>query len=186
MVFRRALLPLALCLFVSAPVFALTRSWTGTVSANWSDSGNWSPSGIPSASDSLTFPSGASHLTMINDLPVGTSVGAMTIFDVYSIQGNALTLTGDLSFGPGNSSESLTFAADVKMGAPLQITAPSSNPNPTIRFSGAFDVNGQTLTLGDYAATHITGSLSGTGSIVGTSTGDGPLEIAGGGSFSGS
>src|SRR5947207_9870543 len=90
---RFVLLALAVC----TPVFATTRSWTGAVSANWSDGGNWNPSGAPAAFDSLAFPSGAPHPTMNNDLPAGFNVGPMDFQASYTLNGNALTLNGDVS-----------------------------------------------------------------------------------------
>jgi hypothetical protein len=95
---RVVLFPILLCLFVASPLFAITRAWTGAASANWSDPANWSPAGVPSASDLLVFSGGASHLSMTNDLPAGTSVGPMTFSQfAYALNGNALILTGDVT-----------------------------------------------------------------------------------------
>src|SRR6266850_2490342 len=36
-----------------------TKSWTGTVSTDWSVSGNWNPAGVPTDTDNVTIPSSA-------------------------------------------------------------------------------------------------------------------------------
>ena len=118
MLLRRVLLQLALCCFVSSPLFAITRSWTGTANANWADPANWSPAGIPAPADSLIFPAGALHRTMTNDLPAGTTVGPMTFNDDYTLSGNGLTLNGNLSFlkdANGFASVQVTFNSDLKL-----------------------------------------------------------------------
>ena len=71
MVYRRALL-LALCCFIATPIFAITRTWRGAASANWSNRLNRSPAGTPEAVDSLIFPAAAPNRVMKNDLPTRT------------------------------------------------------------------------------------------------------------------
>jgi len=171
MVYRRAvLLTFVLCLFLCSPLFAITRTWTGAVSANWSVPGNWSPSGTPSSSDSLVFSGGASHLSMTNDLPPGTSVGPMTFTVLgYTLSGNALTLMGD-------ATEAIVGAwqcnVDLKLGQSLLLRANG--------FSGAIDVNGYTLTVFSTPSSFI-GSLNGSGAVVI----DGEAASFAGGSFVG-
>jgi len=175
---RVVLLSVVLCLFVSSPLFAITRSWTGTVSANWSDPANWSPSGIPTPADSLVFPKDPVTRTMNDDLPAGTSVGSMSVFDFYVLGGNALTLTGDLSVDGSAFNLGLTVNQNVTLAGPVQIGGIFFS---YVRFTGDVDLNGQTLTLAG-STTYIHGTLSGTGSVT---TSGGELQIAGGGSFSG-
>src|SRR5437764_3214593 len=100
----------AICLFASPSLFAITRTWTGAVNANWSQQGNWSPAGVPQPSDALTFPSGAANRDMLNDLPAGTAIGSLTFTGgPYTLSGNLLTLNGDVS--------GCTCNVDLKIGA---------------------------------------------------------------------
>jgi hypothetical protein len=169
---RAVLFALALCLFISSPLCATTRTWTGAVSANWSNPTNWSPSGIPTAADSLVFPSGASHLSMTNDLPPGTSVGPMTFQGnvSYALSGNALTLMGDL-----NSQNSFFCSVDLKIGTAMTIFGSFQD-----RYFGAIDVNGQTLTM-SAPDVPLVGPLNGTGTVLFALIG----SVEGNGTFSG-
>jgi hypothetical protein len=183
MVYRRALLPLALCCFIASPLFAITRSWSGAASASWSDPLNWSPAGIPAAVDSLIFPAGAPHLAMTNDLPAGTTVGAMTFNDNYTLSGNALTLNGDLSFlrdANGVAIVEITFNTDFKLATAVTFGSAKNN------YNGAIDVNGQTLTVDESHTSNETASLNGplNGGGTVTITGQGAY-IRGIGSFNG-
>ena len=119
---------------------------------------------------------------MTNDLPAGTSVGAMTFNDSYILSGNALTLTGDLSFVRVNGwpAESVTFKTDMKLGTAVTF---GSAPN---RYDGAIDVNGQTLTVDESSTLNetasVNGALNGSGTV--TITGHG-AHLNGSGTFSG-
>jgi hypothetical protein len=160
-------LSLAFCLFASAPLFAITRTWTGSVSANWSASGNWSPSGAPAAGDSLVFPTGVAHNAMTNDLPAGTSVGPMTFSPfAYSLSGNALTLTADVT-------GDWQCGVDIKAGQSIRVQAKG--------FSGAVDVNGQTLTVTSPSPITFAGPLNGSGALII----DGTTASLSGGNFAG-
>jgi len=183
MAYRRAFVPLALCCFIASPLFAITRSWSGAVGANWSNPANWSPAGTPAAVDSLIFPAAAPNQVMMNDLPTGTNVGAMTFNDNYSLSGNGLTLNGDLAFlrdSNGFASVYVTFGANLKIGTALTIGSASNTYNGTI------DVNGQTLTIDETNTVNSTavffGPLLGSGTV--TISGSG-VYIAGVGTFSG-
>jgi hypothetical protein len=183
MVYRRLFVPLAVCCFVASPLFAITRAWTGAASANWSDPANWTPAAIPATADSLTFPAGAAHLAMTNDLPAGTSVGAMTFNDNYTLSGNALTLNGDLAFlkgANGFANVLVTFNADLKLANAVTFGSAAN------RYNGAIDINGQTLTLDESStinsAAELNGPLNGSGTV--TIIGAG-VYIAGTGTFNG-
>jgi hypothetical protein len=183
MVYRRALLALALCSFIASPLFAITRSWSGATSANWSDPTNWSPAGTPAAVDSLIFPAAASNRAMTNDLPTGTTVGAMTFNDIYTLSGNGLTLSGDLAFlrdSNGYSSVYVTFNTNLKLATAVTFGSAWNSYNGTI------DVNGQTLTIDETHTANSTavldGPLNGTGTVIINGSG---VWINGIGTFSG-
>src|SRR5260221_3079554 len=133
---------------------AITRTWTGASSANWSDGANWSPATAPFPGDDLVFTSSALHQTMTNDLPAGTAVGAMTFQSTYTLNGNALTLVGNPS-----ASDTKAINVDLKLGAPVTVVS-------SVGFYGAIDVNGRTLTLPAGNGLVMHGPVNGTGSIV--------------------
>ena len=152
-----------------------TKTWTGAVSANWSDARNWSPQAIPVAGEALLFPAGVTRRSMINDLPAGTAVGPMTFkgdYNNYSISGNGLTLMGDLSF------DFVDFVcnASVRLGTNVVFGGAK-----TSTYNGAIDVAGQTLTIVSYNTT-VGGAFNGSGTIVITGSG---IQSGGSGNFSG-
>lgn len=169
---RRASNVLAACIvsaLIALPSSAITRTWTGMFSGAWSATGNWSPVGIPAPGDSLVFPAGVPNLWMTNDLPSGT-VGPMTFnASAYTIDGNPLTLTGDVV----NTAGAVLFLVPLKIGAPVQ-------------FHGSYatdkiDVNGQTLTIdGPMNVNSLNGS--GTVNVVQIYP---PFNVLGDGTFNG-
>jgi PKD repeat protein len=177
-VFAVLLLPF---LFGAASVQAIVRNWTGATSANWSEPSNWSPAGLPAAADSLVFPTGAPRLSMTNDLPAGTTVGAMTFNDNYTLSGNALTLSGDLSFRQDYyANVNVTFNNGFILANAVTIGSAANN------YNGAIDVNGQTLTIDESrtinSAAALNGPLNGTGTVNVVGSG---LYVTGSGTFHG-
>src|SRR5262249_9106335 len=140
------------------------------------DPGNWSPAAIPVTGENLVFPNG-SRTTMTNDLAAGFTVGTLTFGESnanVSLSGNALTLMGNIQFtGP-----QIFFTCNVplKLGTSLHF-----GPAITSTYTGAIDVNGQTLTIDPYNTT-IAGPVNGSGAIVVTSFG---MNLNSSGNFSG-
>ena len=161
---RLRVVALFVCLLTSVSLVAAPRTWTGAVNAYWSQPGNWSPSGVPQPVDALTFQAGAANRNMSNDLPPGTAFGAMTFSDdSYTLSGNLLLLTGDVS--------GCTCSANLKLGASVAFSGVSN---------GAMDINGQTLTA--QQAT-FNGPINGNGTIISTAMFSGIM--VNGGNFSG-
>ena len=107
----------------------------------------------------------------------GTSVGPMTFNDSYTLNGNPLTLTGDLSFATGtNIYVTFTCNVDLKLASSLHFRQAI-----TSSYNGAIDVNGQTLTIDSYNTT-LNGAVNGNGAIVITGSG---IQLTNGGAFSG-
>jgi len=139
------------------PAFGITRSWTGSVDAAWSNPANWSPNGVPATSDALVFPVGG-RSPMNNDLPAGTAVGPMLFNTSYTLNGNRLLLNGDLSFDQSTYPEfvcnaNLTLGQSLTFGAAIQSA-----------YNGTVDVNGHTLTVNTYN-TDFNGAVNGSGAI---------------------
>jgi hypothetical protein len=156
-------------LLIALPSSAITRTWTGVFSGAWSATGNWSPVGIPASGDSLVFPPGVPNLWMTNDLPSGT-VGPMTFnASAYTIDGNPLTLTGDVV----NTAGPLLVLVPLTIGAPVRLTGSYATDK--------IDVNGQTLTIdGPMNINSLNGS--GTVNVVQIFP---PLTLIGDGTFNG-
>jgi hypothetical protein len=164
---RLRVVALLVCSLTSVSLFAATRTWTGTVNANWSQPANWSPSGVPQPSDTLTFQAGAANRDMINDLPAGIAIGSMSFGgDPYTLSGNVLTLNGDVSGCVCN--------VDLKLAAAVTFSL--------VRLNGALDINGQTLTA---SLTEIDGALNGTGVVIVRGIFSAGLTVKGAGNFSG-
>lgn len=138
-----------LCGIAPFPLFAITRTWTGAVNGNWSVAANWSPSGAPDSTDTLIFPFLMGKQTqMFNDLPTGTAFGAMRFECPYTLSGNPLLLTGDVSLS--------TFNVDLKLGASVAFSGISN---------GSMDINGYMLTSGNAT---FNGPINGNGTIIST------------------
>ena len=147
-----------------------TKTWTGSASTSWSNPANWTPQAIPVSGEPLVFPAGA---TMVNDLPSGFAVGAMSFLGTATLNGNPLTLSSDVSLA---SSANFTCNVDLTLGA--NVTFNFANEET---FNGAIDVNGKTLALNANKTTVHT--LSGSGKISAYDLSQ--LHVAGSGTFSG-
>ncbi|MDD5085863.1 MAG: autotransporter-associated beta strand repeat-containing protein, partial [Candidatus Omnitrophica bacterium] len=139
-----------------------TATWTGAVSALWSDAGNWDGLGggvAPGAGDALVFPDGASNLTNSNDLTDGITFNSLTFTGSgYTLDGNSIILaaglTDDSTAGLNTINLAITF-----------------NTTQTVTVTDS----GTTLTLN--------GIISGAGGL--TKAGAGQLTLAGANSYSG-
>jgi acetyl esterase/lipase len=158
---RRTWIAILLAMVCSVPAYAVSRRWTGQVSSNWSVATNWSPAGVPTAADDLEFPGTNTPRTVTFDLPPGTSVGKMAFLGEYIIGGNAMTLTGDLSFLSSPSAVAVDFDNDLKLGNTIRVWGPYR-----VTFNGAFDINGQTVTMGTTYNTIFNGPVLGTGTFI--------------------
>lgn len=119
-----------------------TKSWIGTVSADWATAGNWSPSGAPAAADNVFICAGRPHQptlaasTTINDLLVENGA-TLTI-----APNQTLTATGNVSAG-----NTIAGAGTVLMtgaGKTVQGTLPNFivGSNGTVALAGITNVNG--------------------------------------------
>ncbi|HUR82080.1 MAG TPA: hypothetical protein VM733_15045, partial [Thermoanaerobaculia bacterium] len=130
---------------------------------------------MPAPEDLLVFPAGVTRTAMTNDLPAGTSFGAMHFAKGYTVDGNAMTLTGDLTFDQ-STYPYFVMNAPIILGANVKLGAAT-----TSEYRGAIDVNGRTLTIDSYN-TRLIGAVNGTGTLNVSFPG---LSIENGGTFSG-
>jgi uncharacterized repeat protein (TIGR01451 family) len=107
------------------------RIWTGAVNTLWSNAGNWT-GGVPASGDSIRFPAGASNQATVNDLAAGRTIRNITIEAAgYSLSGNGINLTGDVSAN-----------ANVTLALPINVAAATTVNFAHSIFQGAIDVSG--------------------------------------------
>jgi autotransporter-associated beta strand protein len=134
-----------------APLCAATRTWTGAASNLWSNPGNWS-GGAPISGDALLFPSGASHLVNVNDLPAGLSIDSISFTGSnYSISGNSIDLANGLTDNAGLNT----------LTVPLRLTADQTfKPGATL-LAGDVDLQYSLLTIQSSGWVTMSGTISG-------------------------
>ena len=170
---------------LTATVPAL-RTWTGAVSALWSDAGNWGGT-APVAGDDLFFPAGASNTTNTNDLPAGTLFHSITwasrltsppfTLSPYTVSGNPILV------GPGG----LTIPGDLTLALPITLAA-DQTWRTTVggtwsNLIAAIQLGGRTLTLDLTYSVNVSGVIGGSGALV--KMGPGMLTLSGANSYSG-
>ncbi len=127
-------------------------TWDGGGSDNnWSTAANWANDVAPIANDSLVF-SGSTRTATTNDYTSGTSFDSIEFAaDDFSLAGNAVMLTGDVTVETGVSGSTISLAATLSGSVTFQIAT------------------GETLIVSSI--------LSGSGNL--TKTGDGTLILSG-------
>ncbi|HEX9982925.1 MAG TPA: Ig-like domain repeat protein [Thermoanaerobaculia bacterium] len=169
---------LTVAVFSAMSSFAASRTWTGSQNGNWSNPLNWSPQGLPAPGENLSFPGNAFNVNNMNmDLAPYFSVGTMSFNAEAVLNGNPLTLTGDIGFVSSPSAISSTINVDVRLANSIAIRSAYGKA-----FNGAIDVNGQKLTFDPAYSTVIRGPIRGDGTIFIIGTG---LTIEGNGTFYG-
>ncbi|HEX3070613.1 MAG TPA: Ig-like domain repeat protein [Thermoanaerobaculia bacterium] len=158
---------------VTLTTVSALKAWTGAVSGNWSNPQNWSPQTVPAAGETLVFPAGLTNNTVTNDM-AGVVVGPVTFNGTYTLNGNELTLMGDLATDD-HVNETFVCNAPLRLGASVYLGEQGAST-----YNGAIDVNGKTLTIQTRNTT--IGSLNGSGTVVVYGEG---IKITGNGSFSG-
>lgn len=134
--FGRKVSAFLILIFLSINLFAAQRTWTGSISTNWSTAGNWSGGVAPASTDTVTI--SASTFNCVLDS--NRSINQLTISDSLDLNGLTLTVTGNSTFNSGAyitngtltiylASSSSTFTSGT-ISATLNVTA------STIKFSG--------------------------------------------------
>src|SRR5262245_44598147 len=144
----------------------------GTPNRNLSDPGNWVGNVAPQQDDTLVFPGGLTGARLgvpagselINDLPDGTRLRAITISDGYVInnQGsNKITLLEGVNFNAASGTASVSIPLTLSAGASII----SANVGATLSLKGNIDLGAyQTLTTDGRGNIDVSGIVSGTGS----------------------
>src|SRR5579875_3678322 len=117
-------------------------TWTGAVSASWTDGNNWAGGVAPKAGDDLVFPATAANLTNNNDFAGGTTFSSITIQGPgYNLTGNALNLTNGItaSYATGASTDAINTAF-LAVVAPITVSLGGTLNIPGV-LSGAAGVN---------------------------------------------
>jgi fibronectin-binding autotransporter adhesin len=145
----------------------LNCTWTGATNNNFNTAGNWTScsGGVPSAADNLVFDvsTPTADVDLVNDIS-GLSVANITFSGgtasgyMYSLTGNAITVTGGVDVA--------TASARTSIETPIVLGG------------------NVTLNVANGAFVSVTGAVSGTGNI--TKTGSGYAYFEGSSSFDGS
>ncbi len=179
----------------SPAITAGNFQWTGNgANANWTTAGNWSGGVAPTGdgNETLVFPSGASKLTNIDDLPVGANAfaGISTSASGYSItvnnplalgaSGLALTAAGTETWNAASGAGIFLFSSEsftTGSGTTLTINANVTEMNGRLTIAGS----GNTTLGGSLAGSSgLTATETGTLTLNGASTYTGPTLISAG------
>ena len=124
------------------PMEVVTNYWTGAVSTDWNNAANWSDKVVPTSTTSIVIPTPPINQPVISG---DVAIGGITLDGSIDLNGNSLTVNGDISgpgFLKGSSTSSLTVAGN---GSILYFdTAHNSLKNLTI------NVPNGTVTLGNH------------------------------------
>lgn len=150
---------------------AATVYWTGTSSADWTDSGNWLSNTVPSAASDVVFsyPSIGNFSTILGQ---DTTVNGLSIqvTGPISISGNTLTINSG-GIDMLSASNNATINSALVLGA---------SQNWAIAPNRVLTVNGQMSGAGNLTLWQGTVILTGTNSCTGTTTiSNGTLEVNG-------
>ena len=130
--------PSAILVLLHALLLAGTTTaqstWTGAISASWSEPGNWSPPGVPTAADDVVIspaailPSTQSQAVACASLTVQAGAG-------LAIPGNILTVHGDVTVeasivGVGNG-----LAGLLMLGAPASLSQADGTVLPDLEIA---------------------------------------------------
>lgn len=176
----------------AAPNIA-NRTWTGAASTLWTDAANWAELAVPTATDSVRIPAGA---TFMPELAGNVAISRLTIEDgaTLNVQSQLLTVTGNLTvptalailnIGEGNievigpaavrgALPRLTVASgNVTLGSQVDISG-----DVFIVDGGDLSIGTQTLLVAGLLQTESGGTLTMTGP--GTAAVDGDANFLGG------
>ena len=160
---RRRLLISLIALFAletGIPLYAATRTWTGTTSGTWSVASNWGGT-APSAGDDLVF-STANNTAMNNDFPANTVFHSMT----FNASTNWIILGNAIDVGAGGIT--ITGGSSLNAGIALTLTAAQTwtCDSPGDFRTQQIDLGANTLNIGGNAgAVFLQKDISGTGGI---------------------
>ena len=122
-------------LWIVAPTFAQTFTWTGAQNANWGVGANWAGGVAPSGTgaENLVFPSGASNLATNNILNNATFNSITIKGSGYTVSNKAITLGAG---GLADSSAAGTNTVSVAITFAATRTVTVSNAGTTLTISG--------------------------------------------------
>jgi hypothetical protein len=148
---------------------AATETWTGTAGNNWNSAGNWTGTNLPPlAGDTLQF--GTSAATAVsNDYAAGTSFGGLTFStgaSAYSMDGNAIAMTGALTDNATGKAETLNMAINGTSASSLVFGSSLSGGNSIAL--GTNDTFGSISVLSDSATANTLAVGANTLNITGT------------------
>ncbi|PYS67284.1 MAG: hypothetical protein DMF69_23500, partial [Acidobacteria bacterium] len=150
----RVIVVSVVCVIWCVPTFAATRTWTGLINSDWTNSQNWEGLSVPTSADTALIPGGltnyptiATRVTVntlvVNSVGSGASVtvsplGFLTVGDV-DVHANGTLINGGAILSNG----------ELTVEGVVTLTSGTMNIHDvTVDSAGAFTVSGGTL-LGD-------------------------------------
>lgn len=142
-----------------------SSTWTGLGgNADWTTANNWSGDIAPQAGDSLSFPSGVTNLTTVDNFSGNMSFSSISIgasgYSLSASSGDSITLTGGISttYTSGDSTDSIPTALggsiSVGSGGELDLDGALTGSN------GLTLTSGGTLGLGGTTANNYSGTTT--------------------------
>lgn len=166
---RIAPLAAALALLSAPSAFAANVNWLGNTDANWNTGANWSAA---ISNNTTVFNAAGSSGTTLNNDVVGLTLTGMTFSATsaaYTINGNAITLGGNIAFTNPAAPRTATVNLDMALSATRTVT---TSTNGSITLGGNLSGSGFGLTKAGNA---------GTLTLTGQNTFTGVLTAGGGG-----
>jgi autotransporter-associated beta strand protein len=160
---------------------AATRTWRGAgLDALWSNPANWEAGLVPADGDDVVFPVTSGPALSTNDLP-DLLIGSLRIGSIRTVTGSGIRLKDGVN---------LSATGSIVLDLPIQLAASQSwtvvlATSLTTTSKGTVDLNGSTLTMNAVAGSGATsnGSINGTGGLV--KVGSGTWTLAGTNTFQG-
>jgi hypothetical protein len=122
-------------------VTGTTRTWNGSVSADWAAGGNWNGGVSPAGVDSVAIPAGTP-----NDpaLTAATAIGGVTVADAATLDLGAFNLTMGANLATGATGGVMTAGAGV---LDLNGTGAAHGRVPSLWVTGTYALDGDLLVV---------------------------------------
>jgi autotransporter-associated beta strand protein len=156
------------------------RTWTAAGGGNWSTAANWS-AGVTPQSGNILMLQAASSANMVNDLPAGQTLGAVSLSGNLTISGNSVVLNPSGGTAIGDVAGVSTFGLNSQLASNATVQVAAGQ----LTISGGLGTNGYQLSVdaASGAGGYIIGAITGTGGL--SKLGSGTLTISGANSYSG-
>ena len=137
-IYHTHVLVLSLLFYVltSGNLFAISYTWNGSVSEEWSNSSNWSPAGVPDISDDVIIDATGSFDPLWEELP---GVRNFTLNGgIFDLEGFFMPIYGNCNFNGGTiTNGTLVLTGSNTIFAGTEFFCNINASGPTIEFDGS-------------------------------------------------